>query len=44
MFDAPITTLEQAKAFFAAMEGSPYEMAREFPNATVNIKASPYLS
>jgi len=31
MFDEPITTLEQAKNFFIVMEGSPYEMAREFP-------------
>lgn len=32
MFDDPIKTLEQAKDFFIQMEGSPYEMAREFPN------------
>ena len=31
MFDVPLTNLEQAKNFFIAMEGSPYEMAREFP-------------
>jgi len=27
----PITTLEQAKSFFIEMNGSSYEMAREFP-------------
>lgn len=31
MFNEPIETLDQAKEFFVFMNGSPYEMAREFP-------------
>lgn len=31
MFNEPITTIEQAKAFFRAMECSSYHMWREFP-------------
>jgi hypothetical protein len=31
MFDEPITSLEQARNFFTGMEGSPYQMARDFP-------------
>ena len=31
MSNEPITTLKEAKEFFVEMNGSPYEMAREYP-------------